>query len=192
MGLMDVLKSEDYLILDTETTGVDALSEIVQLAIINAQGKTLMNELIRPVRPIPQGAIDIHGITNERVKEARLFPYNEVLNIINGKQVVVYNADFDRAMLYRSTKAVTENYFDWQRLATWHCVMLEFAKIYNQWDARRRSYRWQKLVTAAAFYNIPIVDAHDALGDCLTTLKVCEAMIGKTQPNGNTQEKLPF
>lgn len=193
MKLMELLKSEDYLILDTETTGVDTNAEIVQLAIITARGEVLMNELVKPVELIPIGATNIHGITNEMVADKRSFPYQEVFNLLNGKQVVVYNADFDSAMLYRSTKAVTQTYIDWHRIATWHCAMKEFARIYGDYNYQRKSFRWQKLSKALAYYNLPTTKAHDALGDCLDTLAVCKAMIG-TRPvvDDPTQAKLPF
>lgn len=192
MNLIDLLKSKEFLILDTETTGVDSNAEIVSLAIIDARGSILMNERFKPVQPIPLGATNIHGITNEMVADCRSFPYQDVFNLINGKQVVVYNADFDSAMLYRSTKVVTTAYFDWHRIATWHCVMKEFARIYGDWDYRRKSFRWQKLATAMAYYNVPVVNAHDALADCLSTLEVCRAMVGNHPVQEVEQGKLPF
>lgn len=189
--LFDVLRSENYLILDTETTGVDSLSEIVSIAVINAKGETLMDTLVRPVQSIPASATAIHGISDAHVKDAEMLPYNELVAMLNGKQVVVYNADYDSAMLYRSMRAAGFPYIDWSRIATWHCAMKEFARIYKDYDFRRKSYRWKKLSLACEYYKIPVVDAHNALADCQATLKVCQAMIG-IRPLSLEQSELPF
>ena len=190
--MIDILKTDDYVVLDTETTGVDSNSEIVSIAIINSRGQTLLHTRVKPFEPIPLGATNIHGITNEDVINAPRLPYLEILNIINGKHVVVYNADYDSAMLYRSMKAGNFPFIDWNRIAMWHCAMKEFARIYGDWDYRRKAYAWKKLSKAAEYYNIPIVDAHDALADCLLTLEVCKAMIGNRPIQEVSQGKIPF
>lgn len=191
--LIDIVKSDDFLVLDSETTGVDTNAEMVSLAIINSKGFPLMDTLIRPMSPIPQGATNIHGITDAMVEQAKRFPYSEIASIINGKQVVIFNADFDVAMLYRSMKAAyPQVYIDWREMATFHCAMLEFARIYGDWDYRRKSYRWKKLDVACDYYHIQRQGAHNALVDCLDTLKVCQAMIGIRPAAEVAQEELPF
>ncbi len=191
--LIDVIQSDDFLILDSETTGVDSNAEMVSIAIINSKGFPLLDTLIKPMSPIPQGATAIHGIHDAMVENARRFPFSEIAGIINGKQVIVYNADFDRTMLYRSMKAAFPKvYIDWAKIATFHCAMLEFARIYNDWDYRRKSYRWKKLDVACEYYHIQREGAHNALVDCLDTLKVCQAMAGIRPLNEVTQEELPF
>lgn len=190
--LLDVIKSGDFLILDSETTGVDSNAEMIQLAIINSKGFPLLNTLIRPMSPIPPRATEIHGITDAMVQEAKRFPYTEIAGLLNGKQIIIYNADFDRAMLYRSMKAAyPQVYIDWAKLAHFHCAMTEFARIYGDWDQRRKSYRWKKLSAACEYYHIPVEGAHDALADCQMTLRVCQAMIG-IRPTAPIQEELPF
>jgi len=106
MNLIDVIKSGDYLLLDTETTGLGSDAEICQIAIINSKGETLLDTLVKPVKPIPAEATAIHGITNEDVAEAQPFSGRQVYDIISGKHVVVYNADYDSEMLYRAENAI--------------------------------------------------------------------------------------
>lgn len=55
----------NYIILDTETTGLDNTAEIVEISVINDQGEVLLDTLIKPTKPIPGDATAIHGITNE-------------------------------------------------------------------------------------------------------------------------------
>jgi len=97
---------------------------------------------------------------------------------IGGKQVIVYNAVYDRKMLHQSAEAAGIEKTDWKGLSRWWCAMEGFAEVYGDWNSMRRSYRWQKLATAAQHYHLPMVDAHSALGDCLTTLAICKRMAG--------------
>lgn len=192
--LLDIIRSGEYVVLDTETTGVHREAEIVQCAVIDSQGKTLLDRLIKPVFPIPEEATAIHGITNEQVKDAALFPYEELTRLLNGRNVIVYNAQFDSTMLYQSMRAayLSNLYIDWRTIANFHCAMLAFARVYGDWDQRRKSYRWKKLVQACAYYHIPVIDAHNALADCQMTLRVCQAMAGILPVQEPTQEELPF
>ena len=68
-----VLTTDDWVILDTETTGLSE-AEIVQIGIINHQGQTILNSLLLPTIAIPNDAIAIHGINNEAVTDSPSFP----------------------------------------------------------------------------------------------------------------------
>ena len=53
--------------LDTETTGLDKTAEIVEIAVVDDAGQILINQLVRPSKPIPAEVTLLHGITNEMV-----------------------------------------------------------------------------------------------------------------------------
>lgn len=58
------------LIVDTETTGLGDDAEIVEIAVVDSQGSIVFDSLVKPRRPIPREASDIHGITNAAVEDA--------------------------------------------------------------------------------------------------------------------------
>ena len=60
----------DFVILDTETTGLNERAEIVELSIIDKNGNTLFDRLIKPKGHIPRDAEQIHGISNADVENA--------------------------------------------------------------------------------------------------------------------------
>ena len=94
-------------VLDTETTGLDVHSghkviEIGALEIINLvpSGRRL-HLYINPERDIDEGAIKIHGITQEFISNKPTFKQiaQEFLDFIKKDQLVLHNASFDLAFL---------------------------------------------------------------------------------------------
>ncbi|HEV8680488.1 MAG TPA: 3'-5' exonuclease [Stellaceae bacterium] len=125
------------LFLDTETTGLDsARHRIVEIAIVDEDGRVLIDTLVNPGRAIPEDARRIHGISDQMVRSAptlaSLWPTIQV--ILSGSHVVICNAAYDRAFLPRRLA-------DAARVS---CVMLMFAKAYS-----RGGGTWQKLDVAA-------------------------------------------
>ncbi len=178
-GLLEVVRSGNFLILDTETTGLER-GEVIQIGVIDPSGKTLIDTFVKPVEPIPPSTTRIHGITNQMVASAPRFAevVENLRETLNGHQVIVYNAVYDRRMLHQSAEAAGIEKTDWRAVSRWWCAMEGFAEVYGDWNNMRRSYRWQKLSTAARYYGIPLVDEHSAIGDCLTTLAICKKMAG--------------
>jgi DNA polymerase-3 subunit epsilon len=72
----NVLKNkEKYLILDTETTGLSDKDIIIQVAVIDLDGNTLIDTLVKPTKrkSIPRDASDIHGIKFKYLRGAPHF-----------------------------------------------------------------------------------------------------------------------
>lgn len=177
---LKMLRSGNYVVLDTETTGLED-GEIVQIAIVHSSGDVLLDTLVKPKRPIPADATRIHGITNEMVKDAPTWEQvrDLVAHEIMGEHVVIYNAVYDRKMMHKSSERWGLPKTEWKEMAAFWCAMEMFAAVYGEWNEYRGNFRWQKLATAADYYNIPSQgQAHTALADCLTTLAVCKAMAG--------------
>lgn len=179
VDIFDIIRSGNYLILDTETTGLTSVSEIVSIAVIAADGRPLLNTLVHPTQAIPPQATAIHGITNAMVKEALPFPSELLQELVRDRDVIIYNAGYDVTMLYRSVEWAGLPTVQWNKIARWHCAMETFSEIYGEWNDYRQNYKWQKLATACSYYKIDVVDAHTALADCMMTLEVCKAMAAK-------------
>ncbi|HDX9701705.1 TPA: 3'-5' exonuclease [Bacillus thuringiensis] len=98
------LNKNDYVILDTQTTGLGENDEIVEIAVIDMIGKTLLHTLVKPTIPIPDNITMIHGITNKMTVGGRNWNtvYSELLHIIANKTLLIYNAKFDVSMLQQT------------------------------------------------------------------------------------------
>jgi hypothetical protein len=90
----------DFVYLDTETTGLGGDIRIVDIAIVDDAGETLIDSLVDPLIPIPAGATAIHGIYDEDVVGmptlADLMP--QVHDAIRGRSVVIYNSSYDQRL----------------------------------------------------------------------------------------------
>lgn len=176
-ALRQAVRRKNFVILDTETTGLND-GEICQIAIIDQHGQTLLDTYVKTIRPIPQEATRIHGITDSMVELAPGWKdvAKRAREILTGRDVIVYNAVYDRKMMHRSAEAAGMEKIDWKSFSDWHCAMEAYAEYYGDWNDYRQSYTWQKLTTAASRCGIQIAGAHSALGDCLMTLGVVRAM----------------
>lgn len=172
----DLLHGKFY-ILDTETTGIGNYDEIVQIGIINQAGEVLLNELIRPTKPVPREAQAVHGISNERLASAPAFDdvFTRISSILTAEIVVAYNMDFDWRMLKQTMALPSYSYLPQIKVKKKYCAMKQYAA-YRGMPGRRGDYRWHKLGAAAAFEGIEVANAHDAIGDVQMTLRLIEKM----------------
>ncbi|MBA2397010.1 MAG: 3'-5' exonuclease [Ktedonobacteraceae bacterium] len=90
-----------FVVLDTETTGLEREDEVIELAIVEGRsGTVLFNSLIQPENLAERDsfATHIHGITRKDLETAPRFP--DVWPVIRAilrryRRVIVYNAEFD-------------------------------------------------------------------------------------------------
>lgn len=155
--------------IDTETTGLDSGAEIVEISVIGCDGTVLLDTLVRPVNPIPAAAMRVHGIRNEMVAHAppwgQVWPW--VRELLSGRQVGAYNAEFDRRMLKQSNR---QNGLGWEEaLTSFFCVM----EMYRQFGSL---YRWARLEAAAQQCRIDLPNSHRAKDDALLARALFEYM----------------
>lgn len=172
------LRGQDYLILDTETTGLQT-GEIVEICVINQNREILLNTRIKPKLPIPSDASAIHAIYDKDVENSPNFPAisDKLLGILQGHNVIIYNAVYDRKMMHQTAERWEMPKTVWKELAKFYCAMEAFAEYFGDYNSYRGNFRWQKLTTAAAVVNFNNPHAHSALGDCLTTAAVVEMLL---------------
>jgi DNA polymerase-3 subunit epsilon len=158
--------------LDTETTGLDGDSEIIEIAIVDRAGTVLVDSLVRPISAIPPAATAIHGLSDEDVAAAPawtdLFP--RVASICCDRRVVVYNAEYDYRLVKQSCGRAGLTPVD----AKFHCAMQAFT-IFHSPPVHRGRAPYLPLKFAAKSFNLTIPE-HRALGDALACLGVVRGM----------------
>lgn len=180
----DVFDKEEYLskiiCLDTETTGLHAgRDEILQLSIIDGNGKVLFDELVKPAhRKKWVEAQEINGITPEMVKnKLPLSAYDDKLSGIfrNALKIVGYNLEFDLKFLEKSDINASEYIYPENCVD----VIKEFVPIYGHVDRNHGDFKFKRLKTCARYYKYSWEgDAHNALEDAKATMHCYLVMHG--------------
>lgn len=168
-------------VLDIEATGSNVTTDrIVEIAIVKYLpdgSRTVKRKIINPQMPIPQAIIDIHGVTNEMVKEAPTFKQSahEIKQILDGCDLACYNAYRLDIPLLMEEFIRAEVEFDLKGRK-----LVDVQKIFHTMEQRTLS-------AAYKFYcNKPLEDAHSAEADAAATAEILFAQIERYPQLGNT------
>lgn len=91
------------IVLDTETTGLEPSQghRIIEIGCVELVNRKLTgrhyHQYIQPQREVDDGAIEVHGITNEFLADKPVFSQvaQEFLDFVRGAELVIHNAPFD-------------------------------------------------------------------------------------------------
>jgi DNA polymerase-3 subunit epsilon len=95
------------IILDTETTGLEPEKghRIIEIGALEMEDRQLTGRefhcYLNPEREIDEGAMEVHGITLEFLKDKPLFAdiSEDFLTFVEGAELVIHNAPFDLGFL---------------------------------------------------------------------------------------------
>ena len=107
-----------HIVLDTETTGLDVEKghRIIEIGgvVMNGRKKTAetFHVYVNPQREIDKEAQEVHGISNEDLKDKPIFSEiaEDLLEFIDGSTLVIHNADFDVGFLDAEFKIASSTY----------------------------------------------------------------------------------
>ncbi|AXY75108.1 3'-5' exonuclease [Paraflavitalea soli] len=177
--------SKPLAIIDLETTGINLSTDrIVEIAIVKIGtdgSKLVKRKLLNPEIPISVVSSDLHGITNEMVKDAPTFKQvaNEIKQFLENCDLAGYNSNrFDIPMLAEEFLRVGLDFdFKGRRL-------VDVQKVFHLMEQRTLS-------AAYKFYcNKTLEGAHGAEADATATWEVLEAQVVKYPQLGNTVESI--
>jgi len=102
------------IILDTETTGISVKDghRIVEIGCIELDNLLPTNNkfhcYLNPERKVSEKALEIHGYTDEFLSSKKKFKevVNDFLSFIDGKKLIIHNAEFDLGHLNHELKLV--------------------------------------------------------------------------------------
>ncbi len=173
-----VYQRRNFVVLDTETTGFRRPCQIIDIAIYHCDGHPLLDTLMKPNEPISEFITDLTGITNAMVEDCLTWPDIKtwVLAYIAGKDVITYNARFDRHMLHCTDDMWNLVPTDYKQFSEWHCAMESYAPYHGVFDEYYGSYKWAKLSVALEEQGIPKEPGHRAAADVRMTLKLLDKM----------------
>lgn len=177
--------SKPIAFIDLETTGINLSNDrVIEIAIvkIGIDGSRLVKrKLLHPEMPIPKTSSDIHGITDEMVKDAPTFKQvsNEIKQFLENCDLGGYNSNrFDIPLLMEEfLRSGHEFDLKGRRL-------VDVQKIFHQMEQRTLS-------AAYKFYcNKNLEGAHSAEVDASATWEVLEAQLERYPQLGTTVESV--
>lgn len=171
--------------IDLETTGVnlgtDRIVEIAIVKILTDGTRSVKRKLINPGIPIPKASSDIHGITDDMVKDAPLFKQvaQELKQMLDGCDFAGYNSNrFDIPLLMEEFLRAQVD-FDMKNRK-----LLDVQNIFHKMEPRT-------LGAAYRFYcNKTLEGAHSAEVDASATHEILEAQLEKYADLGNTLDSI--
>lgn len=171
--------------IDLETTGINISTDrIVEIAIVKIMPngeKLVKRKLINPQMPIPPQATEVHGISNEMVKDAPTFKQvaHEIKQFIEGCDIGGYNSNrFDMPMLIEEFLRAGVQYNVQGK------KFVDVQKVFHLMEQRTLS-------AAYKFYcNKTLEGAHSAEVDATATWEILEAQVQRYPQLGNTVESI--
>ena len=166
-----ILESEAYIV-DTETTGIDDDSRVIELSIVRLDGTIAFHSLFNPGSPLPEKIPELTGITDEMLQDKPFFleKASEIIAILKDKTAIAWNADFDKKRLFHEFMLIS------QRPVAATIRWIDGMELYAY--ASGRAKKWCKLIVAKTEQEIGDSQEHRSTADCLDTLAVLQKIAG--------------
>ena len=175
------LRSLDFTVFDTETTGLRPSQgdELISIGAVGVHGgevteSRFFDEFINPGMDIPKASIRIHGITDDVVagKPGANAVVPRFREFVGDTVLVAHNAAFDLTYL-KLKEAETGARFD-------HVVLdTLLISVFLDRDTDDHS-----LETIAKRHGVTIENRHSALGDAVATARIFAAMLERLEARG--------
>jgi CBS domain-containing protein len=171
----------DAVVLDTETTGLDAgKARLLEVAVVRIAGgradpASTWCRLVQPGEPIPSAATAIHGIDAARLTDAAAFAqlWPELAAQIGERIVIGHTVGFDIAVLKRECHLAG---ISWQ-----HPRLLD-TRLLAQ--LAKRDLAGYSLDQVASWLGVEVSGRQSASGDAMTTAAVFQALVPKLRERG--------
>jgi len=173
------------IVLDTETTGISAKEghRIVEIGCIELENliptKKKFHSYLNPERKVSEKALEVHGYTDDFLSNQKKFKevVEDFLNFIDGKKLIIHNANFDLEFLNKELKLLGKEKINNEIVDTLVLARDKFPGASISLDALCKRYRID---------NSKRVN-HTALIDCDLLAKVYINLIDQKEPSLNFQ-----
>lgn len=194
------------IVLDTETTGLEHRQghRIIEIGCVELINRRLTGNnfhvYLNPQREIDQGAIEVHGISNEFLADKPLFKdiHQQMLEYLTGAELVIHNAKFDVGFLDAELERIEATASKIEDICGVHDTLLQARKMFpgqrNDLDSLCRRYEinnsHRELHGALLDAEI-LADVYLLMTGGQTTLFL-DAQSGDTDNNGLVKQAVDF
>ena len=171
------------IILDTETTGLSVKDghRLVEIGCIELENLIPTNNrfhcYLNPERKVSEKALEVHGYTDEFLSSKKKFKevVQEFLDFINGKRLIIHNAEFDLSHLNNELKIIGKEKLKNEIVDTLQLARDKYPGSSLSLDALCKRYRIDNSKRVQ----------HTALIDCDLLSKVYVNLIDQKEPTLN-------
>ena len=175
------------IVLDTETTGLSVKEghRIVEIGCIELDNliptKKKFHCYLNPQRKVSLKALEIHGYTDEFLAKQKKFSeiVEEFLNFIDGKRLIIHNAEFDISHLNNELKIINKDIIKNEIVDTLTLAREKYPGSQISLDALCKRYRIDNSKR----------EKHTALIDCDLLSKVYINLIDQKEPTLDFKNK---
>ena len=178
------------IILDTETTGLSVKDghRIVEIGCVELDNlvptKNKFHCYLNPERKVSEKALEVHGYTDEFLSDKKKFSdvVNEFLTFVDGKKLIIHNAEFDLSHLNNELRILGKKKLTNEIIDTLVLARDKFPGSSISLDSLCKRYRIDNSKRVQ----------HTALVDCDLLAKVYINLIDQKEPKLNflSQEQL--
>ncbi len=170
------------IVLDTETTGLSVKDghRIVEIGCIELDNlvptKNIFHCYLNPERKVSESALKVHGYTDEFLSTKKKFNevVDEFLEFIEGKKIVIHNADFDISHLNNELSLIGRKHIKIENVVdTLEIARNKFPGSGISLDALCKRFRIDNSKR----------EKHTAILDCELLFKVYINLIGQKEPS---------
>jgi DNA polymerase-3 subunit epsilon len=175
-------------VIDTETTSADPLeARIVQLSCLAVYPDSKVSSgsystIVKAAVPVDDEAAAVHGISQARIVNEGVPLQDALYELLRRLErwgrlspVVIFNATFDWPLIWEELGRTELAWTD--PLAG--AQLLDPLVIEREFNGISKGHYSNKLVDVAKRYGVPVVDAHDATGDCVMAAAILRAQAGR-------------
>lgn len=142
----ELLNSDDWVILDTESTGKTASSaHIIQVAVLSPRGELLFNSFVRPGKGVrtQNFVLEDMGVTRDQLKDAPLLEdvILALIPVVGKKRVVSYSADWREELFHWNCHRLAIEKPRWQ----WVDAMRPYSHYVGEFWKSKGDYKFQAL-----------------------------------------------
>ena len=176
------------IILDTETTGLSVKDghRLVEIGCIELENliptKNKFHCYLNPERKVSEKALEVHGYTDEFLSSKKKFKeiVQEFLDFIDGKRLIIHNAEFDLSHLNNELKIIGQKTLKNEIVDTLQLARDKYPGSPTSLDALCKRYRIDNSKRVQ----------HTALIDCDLLSKVYINLIDQKEPTLNFNNEI--
>ena len=162
-----LLDIDNFVVIDTETTGMAADDEVIELAVVDMDGTVLYDSTFCPVTVVNRYASAVNHLTNDCLCDSPKFAdeWGKIKTLIGNRKILAHNAKFDKRIIKQTLEEYNMDSTIVDSLFAAYYDSVSIVKKYLDLP----SYSLENIAHSLGIIR---VESHRAADDCIMTLEV--------------------